>query len=91
MDLIQIELKKETLLILSDKVFIIRCTKVGAVNYDDLQIQVSSVDFVESDLVSKDAQVVGQTWRYVNKNGTHDKRYKNNQQLPICLYGVVRL
>lgn len=58
-DLIQIELKKETLLILSDKVFIIRCTRVGAVNYDDLQIQVSSVDFVESDLVSKDAQVVG--------------------------------
>lgn len=90
-DLIQIKLKKETLLILPDKVFIIRGTKVGAVNYDDLQIQVSSINFVESDPVPKDAQVIGQTWQYVNKNGTPDKRYKNNRQLPICLYGVVRL
>ena len=90
-DLIQIKLKKETLLILPDKVFIIRGTKVGAVNYDDLQIQVSSINFVESDSVPKDAQVIGQTWQYVNKNGTPDKRYKNNRQLPICLYGVVRL
>lgn len=90
-DLIQIKLKKETLLILPDKVFIIRGTKVGAVNYDDLQIQVSSINFVESEPVPKDAQVIGQTWQFVNKNGTPDKRYKNNRQLPICLYGVVKL
>lgn len=90
-DLIQIKLKKETLLILPDKVFIIRGSKVGAVSYDDLQIQISSTNFVESDPVPKDAQVIGQTWQFVNKNGTPDKRYKNNRQLPICLYGVVRL
>lgn len=90
-DLIQIKLKKGTLLILPDKVFIIRGTKVGAVNYDDLQIQVSSINFVESEPVPKDAQVIGQTWQFVNKNGTPDKRYKNNRQLPICLYGVVKL
>lgn len=90
-DLIQIKLKKEILLILPDKVFIIRGTKVGAVNYDDLQIQVSSINFVESEPVPKDAQVIGQTWQFVNKNGTPDKRYKDNRQLPICLYGVVKL
>lgn len=90
-DIIQIKLKKETLLILPDKVFIIRGSKVGAVNYDDLQIQISSINFVESEPVPKDAQVIGQTWQYVNRNGTPDKRYKNNRQLPICLYGVVRL
>lgn len=84
-------LKKEVLLILPDKVFIIRGSKVGAVNYDDLQIQISSINFVESEPVPKDAQVIGQTWQYVNRNGTPDKRYKNNRQLPICLYGVVRL
>ena len=79
------------MLILPDKIIIIRGTKVGAVNYSDLQIQVSSINFVESDPVPEDAQVIGQTWQYVNKNGTPDKRYKNNRQLPICLYGVVRL
>ena len=90
-DLIQIKLKKETLLILPDKVFIIRGSKVGAVSYDDFQIQIASTNFVESDPVPKDAQVIGHTWQYVNRNGTPDKRYKNNRQLPICLYGVVRL
>lgn len=51
----------------------------GAVNFDDLQIQVSPINFVESEPVPKDAQVIGQTWQFVNKNGTPDKRYKNNR------------
>ena len=31
--------------------------------YDDFQIQISSTNFVESDPVPKDAQVIGQTWQ----------------------------
>jgi hypothetical protein len=90
-DTIQIKLKKETLLILPDKVFIIRGTKVGAENYENMRISSSSVRFVESEAVPKDAQVVGQTWQYVNKNGTPDQRYKNNRQFQICNYGIVTL
>ena len=51
----------------------------------------SSVRFVERNGVPKDAQVVGQTWQYVNKNGTPDQRFKNNKQIPVCLYGQVFL
>lgn len=90
-DVIQIKLQKETLLILPDKVFIIRGTQVGAENYDRLQINTSSTYFVESETVPKDAQIVQYTWQYVNKNGTPDRRYTNNRQLPVCLYGVVHL
>lgn len=90
-DIIQIKLKKETFLILPDKVLIIRGSKVGAENYSDVQILASSTYFVESDRVPKDAQVVRHTWQYVNKNGTPDKRYKNNRQLPVCHYGVVTI
>lgn len=90
-DVIQVKLQKEMLLILPDKVFIIRGTKVGAESYDKVQISISSTNFVESNPVPKDAQVIGHTWQYVNKNGTPDRRYSNNKQLPVCLYGVVRL
>lgn len=91
-DTIQIVLaNKETLIILPDKVFFVRKRKVGMIDYSDFRISVSSVRFVESDPVPKDAQVVGQTWQYVNKNGTPDRRYKNNRQIPICLYGQVFL
>lgn len=90
-DTIQIKLHKEILIFLPDKVFIIRKGKVGLVNYDDVSIRISQTRFIESDPVPKDAIVVGSTWQYVNKNGTPDKRYKNNRQLPICQYGVVYL
>ena len=47
--------------------------------------------FIESESVPRDAQVVGQTWKYVNKSGGPDKRFKDNRQLPICLYGELEL
>ena len=91
-DTIQVALhNKEQLIILPDKVFFVRKRKVGMIDYADFRISVSSVRFVERDPVPKDAQVVGQTWQFVNKNGTPDQRYKNNKQIPVCLYGQVFL
>lgn len=91
-DTIQINLAhKEKLIILPDKVFFVRKRKIGAIDYSDFQISVSSVSFVERDTVPKDATVVGQTWQYVNKNGTPDQRYRNNKQIPLCQYGQVFL
>lgn len=91
-DTIQIALhNKESLIILPDKVLFVRKRKVGAIDYSDFKISISSTRFVESESVPKDAQVVGQTWQYVNKNGTPDRRHKNNKQLPICMYGQIVL
>lgn len=90
-DTIEIKLKKETLIILPDKVFVIRGKKVGLVDYTDFNVSVSSSNFRENEKVPADARVVGTTWQYVNANGTPDRRYKNNRQIPICLYGTVRL
>lgn len=91
-DTIQINLAhKEKLIILPDKVFFVRKRKIGAIDYSDFRISVSSVRFVERDTVPKDATVVGQTWQYVNKNGTPDQRYRNNKQIPLCQYGQVFL
>lgn len=88
---VEIKLKKETLIILPDKVFVIRGRKVGLVDYKDFNISVSSSNFCENEKVPGDARVVGSTWQYVNANGTPDRRYKNNRQIPVCLYGTVRL
>lgn len=91
-DTIQIALhNNERLIILPDKVFFVRKRKVGMIDYSDFRISVSSVRFVETDPIPKDAQVVGYTWQYVNRNGTPDQRFKNNKQIPICLYGQVFL
>lgn len=85
------KVKKETLLFLPDKLFIIQGSKIGALNYDDISSHPHTTRFIESEAVPKDAQIVGQTWKYVNKSGGPDRRFKDNRQLPICLYGELEL
>ena len=82
---------KETLLFLPDKLFIMQGSKIGALNYSDITFNAHTTRFIESESVPRDAQVVGQTWKYVNKSGGPDRRFKDNRQLPICLYGELEL
>jgi len=82
---------KETLLFLPDKLIIMQGSKIGALNYNDILISKHTTRFIESEGVPKDTQIVGQTWKYVNKSGGPDKRFKDNRQLPICLYGELEL
>lgn len=88
-DCFYIKLKKEELYILPDKILIISKGKVGAINVNSLDIIIDSVRFVESETLSRDATVIDHTWKYVNKNGSPDKRFKDNRQLPVCKYGTI--
>ena len=64
---------------------------VGAVSYSELAVRVSSQRFIEDETVPSDTKVVGETWRYVNKNGGPDRRFNNNRKIPIVLYEDVDL
>jgi len=83
---ISIGVGKQTMFLFPDRVLVYESGKVGAIGYDQLQISVSQTQFIE-DSAPRDARVVGQTWRYVNKKGGPDRRFANNRTLPICLYG----
>lgn len=84
-----IKLLRDNVFILPDRLIIKGKKGWGAVDYSELHLGVGNVIFIESGGVPKDAQIVGHTWQYVNKNGTADKRFKNNRQLPKCNYGSV--
>lgn len=86
-----LNLKSVKLLILPDKMIIIKGGKFGAADYSDISISTRKGRFIESQNVPRDAEVVGHTWQYVNKNGSPDKRYNNNRQIPVCLYGYVTI
>lgn len=77
---------RQVLCFFPDRVLVFDRSQVGAVSYADLTVEVRTTRFIEDGRVPSDANVVGQTWRYVNKNGGPDKRFKQNPQLPICLY-----
>lgn len=57
----------------------------------DLEIQPSEARFTESDTLPLDAIVIGKTWAKANKDGSRDRRFANNRELPIAQYGEVHL
>ena len=81
----------QTLHFFPDRVLVYDRGGVGAVAYSDLRLDAHATRFIEDGAAPSDATVVGQTWRFVNKNGGPDKRFNNNRQLPICLYDEVTL
>jgi hypothetical protein len=81
---------KQTLALMPDRLLVFEPAGVGAVGYKDLSLAQTDSKFIEDESVPKDATVVGKTWRYVNKKGGPDKRFKDNRELPICAYDEVR-
>jgi Protein of unknown function (DUF4236) len=64
---------------------------VGAISYNRLKCEAGAVAFTEEEGVPSDGQVLRHTWRYVNKKGGPDRRFSNNQELPVMRYGGVAL
>lgn len=65
--------------------------KFGLVDFKELEFRFSTTRFEERDQVPKDSKVIDTTWAKVNKNGTPDKRFKDNYQIPIVRYGTINL
>lgn len=77
---------RQTLYFLPDRLLVYDAAGIGAISYRTLEISASPQRFVEEGGVTADATVVDHTWRHVNKNGSPDRRFRDNPQVPICLY-----
>lgn len=53
----------------------------------EIRLEFAATQFVEDEAVPSDSQVVHYTWAKVNKDGTPDRRFRDNYQIPVCLYG----
>jgi hypothetical protein len=59
--------------------------------YHEVIGNVTKVAFQEEEGVPSDSVVVGSTWAKANKDGSRDKRFANNYEIPIAQYGAVAL
>jgi Protein of unknown function (DUF4236) len=82
---------RTTLYFFPDRLLVYNRGGVGAVAYEQLHVHARQIRFVENDSAPRDAAQVDTTWRYVNKKGGPDRRFNNNRQLPIMLYGELHL
>lgn len=84
----EVKLKKEKIYVFPDKLIVVSGHKIGVIHHDDLNIKIANTNFIV-DVAPRDARIVGYTWKYVNKNGGPDKRFKDNRQMPICDVGTM--
>lgn len=57
------------------------------IEWKDSAIQFLASRFIEEETVPNDSEVIGHTWAKSNKDGSPDRRFSNNYQIPIAKYG----
>lgn len=66
-------------------------TAFSVINFHDVKLTAVPVKFHEQGGVPSDSTTIGQTWAKTNKDGSRDKRFEGNYQIPIALYGELTL
>lgn len=79
----------QTLYFFPDRLLVYAGRTVGGVLYGSVRVGTGSTRFHEDGYVYRDSQVVGSTWRFVNRDGGPDRRFNNNREIPVCLYGTL--
>lgn len=64
--------------------------KFAVIGFEELDFYHQSVRFTETGRIPKDSKIIDKTWAKVNKNGSPDKRFKDNYQIPVVKYGEIK-
>ncbi|MCC5928100.1 MAG: DUF4236 domain-containing protein [Cyclobacteriaceae bacterium] len=65
--------------------------EIGLMDLKNMEFSYHQIHFAETDTLPADAQVVDHTWFRANKDGSPDRRFKDNYKIPICLYGQIEV
>jgi hypothetical protein len=84
-----IEAGDEKICFFPEGALIYRDERYEGVSYKSFKVDFSPARFFEEEAVPEDAEVVGRTWRYTREDGTPDRRYTPNPQIPVILYGLL--
>jgi len=63
----------------------------SVIDFHDVKSTAVAVQFQEEQGVPNDSRVIGQTWAKANRDGSRDRRFVGNYQIPVVLYGSLTL
>ncbi len=63
----------------------------AVIDVQDVTMEYVPYGFIEREEIPADSPIIKHTWLKVNKNGTPDKRFKGNVQIPIVQYAILKL
>ena len=83
--------KKQSLYFLPDKYILVSKGKISAFDTNSIRFSYKDSPYICYDTPPADTEVLRMTWEKVNADGSPDKRFAGNRQLPICKYGEIAL
>ncbi len=57
------------------------------IDFRDVTLRYVSTQFTEREHIPSDSRAIGLTWNKCNKDGSPDRRFRDNYHIPIALYG----
>ena len=63
--------------------------KFAIIPITDILFTYTYARFVETDIVPSDTKIIDKTWAKVNKDGSPDRRFNGNYEIPIVKYGEI--
>jgi hypothetical protein len=61
------------------------------IEFSHFNCQLANSNFIEEGPIPPDAEQVGATWKRANKDGSRDRRFNDNYQIPVMRYGALVL
>lgn len=88
-----ISLKTDDIMIsfLPDALLLQKNKDLKAIDYKDLKVDLRAEDFKEEGEIAKDARILEKTYKHANKDGSPDKRYKDNPEVSLVEYGILQI
>lgn len=87
-----VRLKGLEVYILPDITIIVKNRKnIKVIATSTIRVHYHTQNVIWRKRVPADSVVVGKTWQNVNNDGSRDRRFKDNYQVPICRFGVLEI
>jgi hypothetical protein len=64
---------------------------IESIPYDKIEIQLVTSQFREDGYIPTDGKKIGSSWRFVNNDGSPDRRFKENRRIPIMKYCEIKI
>lgn len=84
-----LQIGKKRFAFMPDIILVIEGSKLGAVNYSEIDFKFGVQPYAGEIGAPKETKIMKYTWLRVNKDGSPDKRFKDNCQIPIYKLGAI--
>ena len=88
---ITFDTRKATIIFLPDAIYLMKGKKIQALTYDDVQLSIRPVRYLEKEKPREDSKVLRKTWEHVDSSGKPDPGYKKNREISLCEYGELTI